>query len=319
MPPLILKPKMNDKYNSRHSEQRVYKDADQTEFAAILRSSAIIDAGLFDDRISGALDEYDLEATDKPRWQVQDLNLDTAGGAIREEIERRSILLGDAYPFKILENQLSYSQSKSNFYEFCLAISMAQNLTTGKNVNLPRIFERISASILKVYFGSDSNSLHVGKPRDHNVGKKFIEAMKKVNQLTNEWIWQPRQPYPGDPVTTGDEGMDFIVWKDSPDKRLGKLFIVGQCACGDDWNTKFNDLNIKKISKWFNPLSYVDPVKAFTTPHHLSEINLVDAQNQAGWVFDRARLSIIAERFFQEKDVSIFIPKLKELSAMIIA
>ncbi len=310
---------MIDTYKLRHADQRMYKDADQTEFTAILRGSALMDSGLFDDKISGAIDEYDLESTNNPSWQVQDLNLDSAGGAIREEIERRSELLGDDYPFIISRNQLLYSQSQSNFYEFCLAISMAKNLTTEKNVYLPRVFERISASLLKIYFGCNSFSIHVGKPRDPGIGTTFITAMERVHRETKEWIWQPQQPLPGNPQTSGDEGMDFIVWKDSPDKRLGKLFIIGQCACGDDWKNKFNDLSLPKLSKWFNPVSYVTPVKAFTTPHHLSDMNLVLAQIEAGWVFDRARLSIIAERFVEEKDISVYIPQLKELSAMVIS
>jgi hypothetical protein len=143
--------------------------------------------------------------------------------------------------------------------------------------------------------------------------------MRKVNERTKEWIWRPQRDFGDDPQTTGDEGIDFIVWKEMPDNRVGKLFILGQCACGDDWSTKFNDLNLGKINKWFQPLCYAQPpVRAFTTPHHLSDMSLVNAQTQAGIVFDRARLALIGEAFYSDPELVKWHPQIEELVAMII-
>jgi hypothetical protein len=310
-----------DPYYKKNLEQRIIKNADQTEFSAILAESVLVDAGFYDDKVSGALDDFkpeeDMSVTEN--WHALDIEYESASGAIYEEIERRSNLLGDAYPFKINGNQISYVESKSYFYEFCLAICSADNITTGTNKYFPRVFERISAVLIKSYLGHDSDCVHVGSPRDSDVGKKFVDAMKKVHELTNELRWNSIEDFGTEPQTTGDEGVDFIAWKNLPDKRKGKLFVMGQCACGDDWNTKFNDLSLGKLNKWFQPLCYVyPPIRAFTIPFHLSNINLANAQRDAGMVFDRASLSILAESYFDSEEIKNWKDKIKKLAMSVI-
>ena len=309
-----------DPYYKKNLEQRIIKDADQAEFSAMIKDSVLIDAGLYDDMVSGALDDFEThDETVTEKWHALDLEYDSANSEVYKEIERRSEILGESYPFKIKQNQITYHESKSYFYEFCLAISTAQNITTGDNVFFPRIFERMSALLFKQYLGHDSECIHVGSPRDAEIGKKFKEAMEKVHTITNEWIWNPIADFGDDPQTTGDEGLDFIAWKNTPDKRKGKLFILGQCACGGDWDTKFSDLNLGKIGKWFNPLCYINPpVRAFTTPFHLSDTNLSNAQSQAGIVFDRTRLTLIAERFSDFEEIAFWKNKIQELSKTVI-
>lgn len=287
----------NDPYYRKNLEQRISKDADQSEFDAILKGSTLLETGLYDEKVSGSLDDFEtIQKFDLEPWHSQDIQLDDAVGDISGELIRRSEIMGEAYPFIISNSQIEYKKSTSNFYEFCLAISLSTNITRGENKCLPRIFERASAVIMEKFLGDNSGSIHVGSPRDKEVGSKFCDAMEIVHKVTNEWKWAPREPYPHDPTTTGDEGMDFIAWKNMPDSRKGKLFLVGQCACGDDWRGKFYDLTLDKIGKWFNPMAEIEPVRVFTVPHHLTNMNLTDAQISAGIVFDRARLCIIAEK-----------------------
>ncbi|MFT4152265.1 hypothetical protein [Parafilimonas sp.] len=308
-----------DPYKNRNPEQRIIKDADQTEVNAMLRGSVLFDAGLYDDRVSGAMDDFDPEdRTVTQRWHQEDLKYETASGEIYEEIERRYKLLGESYPFEINGSQLIYRSSQTNYYEFCLAISTSPTITAGDYVNLPRVFERTCTLLAELYLGNDSDSVHVGSPRDEEIGTTFFKAMQKVNELTGEWVWNAIEDFGKQPQTTGDEGLDFIVWKNTPDGRKGKVFIIGQCACGDDWTTKFNDLTIDKISKWFHPLSYVKhPIRAFATPYHLSNMNLVNAQNDAGLVFDRARLTKLAEQFSQNIELQGWRPKIDELIKLV--
>lgn len=311
----------NDPYKLRNLEQRIIKDADQTEVNAIIRGSVLVDAGLYDDRVSGAMDDFDFQdKTITQRWHRDDLNYETASGEVYDEIKRRSNLLREFYPFQIDGSQLIYNKSQSSYYEFCLAIATSPTITTGDYVYLPRTFERTCALLAKLYLGNDSYSIHVGSPRDRDVGTTFHNAMQKVHELTGEWKWNSIEDFGEKPQTTGDEGMDFIAWKETPDGRKGKLFIVGQCACGDDWDTKFNDLTFDKISKWFHPVSYVkNPIRAFATPYHLSDMNLLNAQNDAGFVFERARLTIIAEKYAQNEQLMEWKDKITELVKLVIA
>ncbi len=73
------------------------------------------------------------------------------------------------------------------------------------------------------------------------------------------------------------------------------MYVVGQCACGNDWATKFHDLRPEKLQKWMRTVSEVPFTRCFTTPFMLSDGNFAVAHNQAGWVLDRLRLSMMAE------------------------
>ena len=142
--------------------------------------------------------------------------------------------------------------------------------------------------------------------------------MRTLHEQSGEWFWGPDPDIPEDPSTVGDEGMDFVVWKETLDNRMGKLFILGQCACGDNWDQKLNDIDFNKINKWFNPLSYVNPVKAFVTPHHLSQGNLNNALRQAGIIFDRIRLVLIAAPITDNDEFLNWIPQFRGLSGLVI-
>jgi hypothetical protein len=285
---------MTSVYETRKFDQRTCTDTDSAEFSAILRGDAVPDAGIFDDRISGAMDDFEsLDVNVSQRWHSQDLELDLAVGRIHEEIERRIKVIGEAYPFDWNGNELKYRASKTHVYEFCLATSCAPTITSGKYVQLPRTFERVAADLVRMFLGYQGQALHTGWPRDKSA--KFKPTMQSLSRLTGEWNWNPQPDLPDEPSGDKDAGVDFVTWKALPDARPGHLFILAQCACGDDWGGKLHDLSLEKIGKWFNPMTYVPAVRAFVTPFMLSDGNLINVQREAGLTFDRARLSIVAE------------------------
>ena len=281
-----------DPYSLRHQAQRSAGDADQAEFLALKKGSMIVDAGIYDERVAGAMDDFEVQQ-DKivgESWHAEDLKYDSAVGQILEEVERRRKIMGEMYPFSIDGGTLIHTPSESSVYEFLLAICNASTITAGEFAWLPRLFERLSARLVAAYFGADTRFIHTGAPRDPEVGSSFKEAMLTVAEKTSEWRWDPEPDLPDEPVH-GDSGCDFVVWPIFPDGRqIGQLFILGQCACGNNWDTKFSDLSVKDLQKWFNPLSIVDPVRCFTTPFHVAEATLKEASREAGIVFDRARL-----------------------------
>ena len=281
----------SDTYDLRHHAQRTADNADQAEFFALINGSSILDAGIHDERIADAMDDFSVPGTNiVPPWQQDDLKLDSAVGQIREEVERRIQLLGQRYPFSMEGSSLRHEPGEHLLYEFCLAICNAPTLTTGRLKRLPRVFERVSARLVAGHFGARSQFLHTGFPRDFAVGRSFKKAMQKLAARTSEWNWGPDPELPDAPVR-GDEGCDFVAWPEYSDKRsIGQLFILGQCACGNDWTSKFRDLAFERLSKWFNPPWLVTPVRCFTTPFHITDTMLIDATRQAGIVFDRARL-----------------------------
>jgi hypothetical protein len=285
-----------DLHSLRHQHQRSATDADQAEFAALQLGSAVVATGAYDDRVASAMDDFRPDNFETESWATDDITADSAVGAIQEEIERREALLGSAYPFTFSGGSLRYTPLPNNVYEYFLAISVAPSLTKGDFVELPRTFERLSAQIVAHYFGPDADVIHTGFPRDSDVGRAFKDAMAHVCTTYEEPKWQPQDYLPEEPVH-GDNGVDFIVRKRPSDKRpIGQLFLLGQCACGNDWQTKFSDLLVERLDRWFNPFSLVAPVRMFATPHHVTDGWLYNSSQMAGLVFDRARLSIIASR-----------------------
>jgi hypothetical protein len=310
---------MDERYTRRHAEQRRCKNADQAELDAILLGSVIVDQGVYDDRVAGALDDFEPEETAaRADWHRQDLSVETAVGEVHEEVERRASLLGEAYPFVLNGGLLTYKRSHSGFYEFCLAISLADQITRGNHVHLPRTFERLSALLMQGFLGGSASSLHLGTPRDEHVGARFVDAMRYAHEQTREWLWAPEAGLPLEPSDTGDHGVDFVAWLSPPDGRNGSLFILGQCACGDDWTTKFEDVNLRRYRKWFNPLTYVDPMRAFTTPHHVPDAWLDEALRLAGLVFDRARLTRLAEAMCEGEAYQKWSGKIEALTRLVV-
>lgn len=98
-----------------------------------------------------------------------------------------------------------------------------------------------------------------------------------------------------DPTHVKDEGCDFVVWLDASDgRKSGQLFVLGQCACGNNWQDKWGDLKVEALQRWFNPLSLVPPVRSLATPRHVADELLREASREAGIVFDRSRLVLAA-------------------------
>lgn len=286
---------MPDNHTYRYAVQRSATNADRVEFFALKRGSANLHVATYDDRLAGPLDELELDEGVEP-WQRDDLRNDTAVGRTQEEIERRIGLLQSAYPFRLDGGTLSYAEGNARIYEFLLCICNA-SLTSGAHVGLPRVFERVAAKLVAAYFGARARSLHTGWPRDRAVGTSFREAMQTVSDQTGEWVWGPNEGLPADPHQQRDEGCDFVVWLQAADGRqIGQLFVLGQCACGNDWESKYEDLQLPRLWRWFNPLSDIDPLRSFATPHHVTDALLREASQRSGLFFDRARLTMIAAR-----------------------
>lgn len=312
---------MIDRYGVRRAEQRAAKDADQAEKVAVRTGSAVLDIGIRDDLIADAveLEEFDPELVglddENPgftRWHRQDLGVEGEADPLHQEVVRRIKYLGSSYPFRLEGANLVYTGLSSGMYEYCLGISLAPNITTGRFVELPRSFERIVATVTRLYMGVHAEHLHTGAPRDPGFGE-WPSIMRHLHDRSGEWWWRPQEGYTEDPHVGGDQGIDFVVWKRALDPRPGSLFVIGQCACGDDWDDKLNDLDLKQLGAWFHPVSWIDPIRAFATPFCLSDGNFQFAHTRAGWVLDRVRLTAMAEVVREHDDYVPWMPKVGEM------
>ncbi|MGQ0583710.1 MAG: hypothetical protein ACT4O6_17365 [Reyranella sp.] len=312
---------MSDEYTHRHKHQRVARDTDQLELMAIRRGSQVFEAGIADDRIAGAIQDIEDSSgspADAPQFQRQDLSTEGGAGGVNEEVYRRQKIMKAAYPFKVTDTGIEYVPSASKFYEFCLATVSSPTITKGDFVGFPRQFERASAILVQLFIGGAAESLHVGAPRDKAVGTTFKKGMETLSKRTGEFRWEPEPGLPANPTQIGDEGVDFVVWRPMDDSRAGGLFVLCQCACGDDWLQKWDDLSLDKLEKWFRPMTAVKPMRAFATPFHAVDGNLRDGSRLAGLFFDRARLTLIAERHHADGKWATYSASLQLVSDLVL-
>lgn len=274
-------------------------NADQTERAAIENGSAPASAGIDDDRLAGVTED-ELEGPLSDTWSKRDAVIDDASGETLTELERRATLLGSAYPFSINGSSLQYTGSATGIYEYCLATSLAPDVNSTKFLPLSVNFELLSCEITRRYLGTNAKALRIGWPSHDPIQRptKFKAVAAVVHSATGEWNWSPTPPNPDDPshLHVKDEGVDYIVWVPMLDSRTGKLFLLGQCACGDNWDTKLTDISEFKLRSWLNPITSAPFAKAFSVPRHIVGTHIFHyCSSQAGITFDRARIAMIAE------------------------
>lgn len=296
-------------YGLRSKMQGFATDADQAEFNALLDVNAAIDSGIEDDKIAGTIyDELEeLDGHFEEDWMKEDQGKDILVGQIAEHIQWRSNILKDVYPFEYKANHLTLKDSPSPVYLFCLCVSMINNLTKGDNVRLPRYFEVMAGRLFTKFLSAHAKHMHTGWPRSTGNPTSYKELANKLNCLispnTKEWSWRVENGLKDeDALRIKDCGVDFVTWVDFLDGRDGRLFALGQCACGNDWPTKFNDIKIERLTPWFHPLTYIKCVKVFSTPYILVDEMIREASSEAGIIFDRVRLAIAHDRFKEEFD-----------------
>lgn len=272
-------------------------NADQAEAEAIRQTVVATAISMHDERIAEELEPEGGNLTRIEEQLLADVELDSLSGRIMEEIQRRVELLGDKYPFRLYEGSLQYTPSASGVYEFCLAVSTAPNVTTGVFVELARYFEILAGDVVCHYLGEGSKFIRSGAPAypDDAEIRNFKGAIDYLHKETDEWLWLPAEDAEPDLAAIKDEGMDFVVWK-SIDRRKGRLYVLGQCACGrTDWHDKIDDLSLTKIKRWVRDLPPVTPIRAFATPHNVTAAKVFGyLSGAAGLSFDRVRLTAIA-------------------------
>lgn len=279
-------------YYLRGQATKVSTDADQTELVALRTKSARVVAGIRDDDISDSLEDHyaSRNVVAEAPWQTRESSIDNAATQILDELIRRSDSLGDLYPFNIKGDVLTYQKSKSLLYEFLLCICQSPNLTTGDFVQFPRLFERIAARLTADFLGHNTEFSHIGAPSGRgNLKASVQEAIKNSKELR----WSPDSELPDTGPDQGDQGVDYIIWRDyGCGRETGKHFYFGQCACGNDWDSKLNDIS-NRFFQWFEPLK-VTPTRVFSVPFVVPKNKLDIASKEAGIVMDRLRLVIAA-------------------------
>lgn len=264
-------------------------NADQAESIAIQRGSSSVNSSLLDELISGVLDDESvgdhIEGNAEPEEQL--------AGATLEQIEERKELLGEAYPFTVNGQVLQYAGRGNGVYEFCLSLSRMDHTANQHSSDIV-LFELLSARLVANVIGG--KYCRTGWP-SHDVNERpvCLASMSRVlSQRCGEWQWRPGQDEPLDPPPSEvkDEGLDFVAWR-ALDARHGSLFVAGQCACGNNWRNKLEDLTQDRLRRWWTEQSLVPFTRAFATPYVIPGKKTIQTiSRRAGLTFDRIRLTL---------------------------
>lgn len=306
-------------WEHRHVNQVSADEADQVEWAAYLNGSSPYDGSQIDDIVSGQLADFQSGAEShaaeyssagntpehaiaaKLSQQARETMLveqrrEEVTASVKLEVQRRSGLLGDAYPFKINGGSLTFlgkDEPAWAAYVFFLELAVDPQRAARET------FEKLVANALRNYLGTSSISECFGwkSAEEEDAPKRIKAKINAINNACGEWIWCPSDDFPDDPPPklVKDLGLDVIAWIPSPDGRLGQVFLVAQCATGrTDWESKLKDVDWDRITNWVRPLPDRWSIRCFAIPYHVANrAYLQDVSLRGGMFFDRVRLTLL--------------------------
>lgn len=230
-----------------------------------------------------------------------------------EELGYRQRMLGDAYPFTVDARRLVLERSSDNtitqagqvVYLFCLLASAIRekklqpvSSVTATEQSIPDAFQICACLAAGGYVRGEVSSF--GFPRAS--GTAFLPALRDV--FDRFGIGRVRKNIPdGLPDSLKDGGIDVIAWRDHPDCMPGKIYLLGQCASGQNWKDKSVVEYIAQLhGTWFTevPANFSVPAMfiPFTFHRDMSEErrgSFMEAMKNAFWYYEK-RFGIIFDR-----------------------
>jgi len=208
-----------------------------------------------------------------------------------EELEQRLKAAQTAYPF-ILDYRgvLELKTRWEDFpvYIFCLCLSY---FGFGERHTIPKLFEHISCLAAQGYL--QGNSIGFGWPRAE-LPTSFPDAVTALCDLLGEGRGYREQSA----LDRKDDTLDVVAWKDFTDRSSSKIFMFGQCAAGQNWETKLSELDPKVFwDQWMQyPLVSPIPIKSYFVPHRIERKKWEFVARKAGVIFDRCRIAFWAQQ-----------------------
>ena len=280
------------------------RNADDAEVLALAAGAGVevsLDDALLDDRVSEAIVDAALpddESLEGASTAVEDaLRIDThAEGLLAlasEVIAARGKLLGNYYPFELVNNALRYRGSTTHVYEFCLSISTVVNIAVPKYRQAITVFEQLGGLVMSCFVGCAGQYYHTGYPGSGAAIGRHLESLDQL--MPGEWRWDA-QTLAG---RVNDGGVDAIVWKRADERPdVGSLLFVGNSGCGRTWldSNKHRERPSDELAKILSRPKPWHLHDFLSLPFHLHDPSQwSEASNEGRFVLDRIRLTAIAE------------------------
>lgn len=211
---------------------------------------------------------------------------------VANEIDLRATAANSAYPFDVHQRGIALRGPIGDYvpYIFCLKVS---TLNTDRALDTKpyprRMFERLSCVAARNYVCGEV--VRFGSPRDKKeLPPEFVKAIDMLCARIGEGGGF-RQKHAH---SRKDDAVDVVAWRDFPDRMEGKLVLMGNCASGQDWASKLNDMVPQQFCEdWMRevPVSIRSCLKAFFVPRRLEASEWSFVSRRAGIVFDRCRIA----------------------------
>lgn len=209
---------------------------------------------------------------------------------ILQQFRHRAHAIGNRYPIE--RDGLGF-RARGTWddylcYSFLLFVSLNQcygELNFRRGAREPALlFEVITARALELFL--DGQTIRIGAPRLPPVPAGFPAALAYLANAVGE----PSRADGGlERHGSGDDGLDIWFVKSFQDNRASSVFIVAQCAVGEDWADKRSELD---LDLWYRHIDwFTRPLKAFAVPFQISQDSWRETATRGGLILDRTRIA----------------------------
>ena len=202
-----------------------------------------------------------------------------------EELERRTILLGNSYPFAIDGITITPTDRKANSsYLFCLALKFMKEIPEDFR---SKEFEAIVKIAAEKYFCG--RAVRIGAP--WKTGE--ITDYRQLLQLVSDLIPDLGAPMRNTAPHGGDAGWDVVVVNNFADQAFPRIIALGNCATGKtDWLRKGQETAPPLFWSFFSksPVERNVCLTFLAVPFLLTEDEKLRKQYRDSISFDRIRI-----------------------------
>jgi hypothetical protein len=216
------------------------------------------------------------------------------------EMDRRSRLLGNAYPFRLHgEFAVQYRPGASASVYTTIALMapgnpVREHLNSAPDETMAVIFENVVADAVARLWGDHGKALRFGWPSDIGRPPEFDLAIRwlaeKIGVEMGQGYRQPRRK---------DGGVDVVAWRPFLDGKSGFPVLLVQCTLQENLVAKGMDVDTRLWSSWL--AMDVDPMTALATPTALPTGTTWNELALKYMVLDRIRLTELAEHIVTDE------------------
>lgn len=236
--------------------------------------------------------------------------------SITEAIGERIEALEGSYPFRLTKAsalEVVGPPTEGGYtYLFCLMLTHANGADLLEGPWYPSVDHLVrdlfqGCSTLAAAAEVRGCAISFGWPRP-NANPPFLRRLREVYELFGEGTVVDR-PRRGVSPSPKDEEIDVIAWRPRPDRSAGTMYLLGQVASGDNWESKpIKGGPIQTFHRnWFQPAPASEALASIFIPHavppsefHGTRRDRMDAITaRYGMIIDRMRLPRLAQDGFE--------------------